>query len=326
MSKRKKDSDTVSRQKYNRHRLLAFTRMIKYGIDSFLRNSWLSIAATAVMTITLLIVFVSVATQNVLNDTLADLQKKVDMSIYLVTDTPDNVGSQLVVDVKKLPSVSSASYISSAEAREQIAQDNKDDEQMIEAIKEADNKLPGTLRVVLININETNELETFVANNELVKQYKDPDHKESFAGERRQTINNIGSAINFAQQIGIVAGAVFIVISALIIFNTIRMAIFNRREEIQMMKLIGADHSFIRGPFLIEAMIYGVIAAVIATVLGTIGLDKISVVLDSYQITVQPTINFITNYSAFVLGGMIVMGAFVGVVSSMLATYRYLKL
>lgn len=325
-AKRKKDSNAVSKQKYNRHRFLTFTRIIKYGVDSFIRNSWLSVAATAVMTITLLIIFASFVTQNILNDTLADLTRKVDMSIYLKTDTPDSVGSQLIVDVKKLTSVNSASYISSTQAREQIAQENSSDKQMIEAIKEADNKLPGTLRVVLKDINNTKQLENFIASNSLVKQYKDPDHKESFAGERRQTINGIGNAINFAQRIGLIAGSIFIIISALIIFNTIRMAIFNRREEIQMMKLIGANHSFIRGPFLIEATIYGVIAAGIATALGVFGLTRISGTLDNYQIAVQPTVNLINHYGVYILLVMVLVGALIGVVSSILATYKYLKL
>ena len=104
------------------------------------------------------------------------------------------------------------------------------------------------------------------------------------------------------------------------------MAIFNRKEEIQMMKLIGADRSFIRGPFVVEAIVYGFIAAVIATGLGFAILYASSKTLESYQIAVQPTIDFVTFYAGFVLLGMIVIGAIIGVVSSLLATQRYLKL
>lgn len=324
-AKRKKSSNTIGRQKHNRHRVLSFFRMIRYGVDSFIRNSWLSIAATAVMVITLLIIFSAFAIQSVLNDTLTDLQEKVDMSIYLKTDTTEEVGTQLSEELLKLSSVKSVRYISSEEAREQIIDENKDDAKIIAAIKEAFNKNPATLRVVVEDINDTSELEKFVQENEVLKENINPDYEPSFAGERRNTIRTIGRAVDFAKMISIIAGSIFVVISSLIIFNTIRMAIFNRREEIQMMKLIGASKSFIRGPFLVEAIIYGVIAALIATGIGVFALSKAATPLNDYQIIVQPTMDLINHYGVFVVLAMVIAGAFIGIVSSLLATYRYLK-
>ena len=112
----------------------------------------------------------------------------------------------------------------------------------------------------------------------------------------------------------------------LIIFNTIRMAIFNRKEEIQMMKLIGADRSFIRGPFVVEAIVYGFIAAVIATSLGIGLLSLFAKNMQSWGIEIGPTVNLLTDYIAVVLLGMILVGALIGTVSSLLATRRYLKI
>ena len=324
-AKRKKSSNVVSRQKYNRHRLLSFFRMIRYGVDSFLRNSWLSVAATAVMVITLLIIFGTFIIQNTLNDTLIDLQEKVDMSIYLKTETTDEVGSQLSKEINKLSSVKSVEFISADKAREQIIQESKNDIDMISAIKEASNKNPASLRVVIEDINDTSELEKFVKENDLLKENLNPSYKPSFEGDRREAIKSIGRMVDFARNIGVIAGSIFVGISSLIIFNTIRMAIFNRREEIQMMKLIGASRSFIRGPFLVEAMIYGIIAGLIATGLGVFGLSRVSEPLTAYQINVQPTMSLINNYIVLVVFSMTLAGAFIGVVSSSLATYRYLK-
>ena len=92
-----------------------------------------------------------------------------------------------------------------------------------------------------------------------------------------------------------------------------------------MMKLIGADKSFIRGPFVVEAIVYGFIAAIIATGIGLAMLYGLAPTLSKY-VTVQPTIDFVTFYIPFVLLGMILVGAFIGIVSSLLATRRYLKL
>lgn len=324
--KKKSDSKTAANKKRLRRKLLSFFRVIRYGTDSFIRNSWLSVAATAVMTITLLIIFTAFVAQNVLTDTIGDLRNKVDMSIYLQTDTTKEVGDDLIAELKKLRSVRSVTFISAADARAQIIEANKNDNNVLDAIKEATNKNPATLRVIVNDINNTSELQYFVENNEMVKKYISTDFKPSFAGERRNTIESIGRAVNFAQKVGIIAGSIFVGISSLIIFNTIRMAIFNRKEEIQMMKLIGADKSFIRGPFLIESIMYGFIAALFTTGLGIWGLYSVAKTLDSYQIVVQPTIELVTLYAWPLLLVMIGVGALIGIISSTLATHRYLRL
>lgn len=325
ISKKKTNSKTALRQKHNKRRLLSFARVCRYGLDSFLRNSWLSVAATAVMTITLMIIFVSFISQNILNDTINNLRDKVDMSIYLKTDTTTKQAESITTELKKLPSVRTVSFVSAEEVREQIVQNNKDNNDVLEAIKIASNKNPATIRVLVNDINNTSELQKFIDTNALLKKYIDPDHKPSFAGERAAAIRNIGRGVNFAQQFGIIAGSIFVAISSLIIFNTIRMAIFNRKEEIQMMKLIGANQGFIRGPFLIESIIYGTIAAVVTTGLCIFGLDKIAEILASYQISIQNTVNLTTLYWPIILVVMIGLGAAIGVISSLLATRRYLK-
>jgi cell division transport system permease protein len=323
--KKKHDSRSFANQKRTRRRLVSTRRIIMYGISSFFRNSWLSVAATLVMTITLLIIFITVASHIVLTNTISNLRDKVDMSIYLKTDTTDSVADSLRGELLKLPSVKSVVYISASEARQQIVDKNKDNVDVLEAIKEATNKNPATLRVVITDINDTRELEDFVNNNQAVKPHLSSDFKPSFAGERRDAIQSIGRAVGFIQQVGVVAGVIFVLISSLIIFNTIRMAIFNRRDEIEMMKLIGADRSFIRGPFLVESVIYGLIAAFFATGLGMFLLIRSAETLESYQISVQSTVDMALMYSGFVFGGMVLVGALIGIISSVLATKRYLK-
>lgn len=324
-TKKKIDSKAFANQKRNKRKLLTLFRVFRYGLDSFARNSWLSVAATAVMTITLLIIFSAFVTQNILTDTIGGLRDKVDMSIYLKTDTTDAVGKQLVGELTKLSSVRSAKYCSAVCARAQFANDNSSDASALAALTEATNKNPATLRVVVSDINDTSQLQKFVDSDVLLKQHINSDYKPSFAGERRNTIQSIGRAVNFAQTVGLIAGLIFVIISALIIFNTIRMAIFNRKEEIQMMKLIGAGQAFIRGPFLVEAVIYGFIAAFIATGVGVWALYGSAKTLLSYEISVQPTINLVTSYLVVVVLTMIAIGAVIGIISSLLATRRYLK-
>lgn len=323
---KKHDSKSYAQQKRHRRKWLTFMRMCRYGINNFSRNAWLTVAATGVMTITLFVIFVSVAARNTLQDTVTEIRDKVNMSIYLKTDTPDSDVKQITKDLKQLSSVVSVNYISSAQARASFAESNASNNATLNAINQATNEFPGTLSIKVQDINNTSQLSNFVNTNALVKKDIDPAHAPSFAGQKRQTIQVIGRAVDFTQKIGIVASLVFVAMSMLIIFNTIRMAIFNRREEIQMMKLIGAERSFIRGPFVVEAIVYGFFAALIATAMGVALLYSAGPTLLSYQINIQPTINFMTFYLGPIVLAMIIVGGFIGVISSLLATHRYLKI
>ena len=327
MSKRKLDAKAFAQQKRKRRQWITFVRMCRYGINNFSRNAWLTIAATAVMTITLLVVFVTLAARNVLVDTVAEIRDKVDMSIYVKNDISDQDVQKIKSGLEMLTSsVRRVSYVSPQDAKAAFAQDNKASSGTLDALNEATNEFPGTFRISPVDINKTDELRKFVETDQTLKKDIDPNREPSFAGERRNAIENIGRWVGFAEKSGLVASVIFIAISSLIIFNTIRMAIFNRRDEIQMMKLIGADRNFIRGPFVVEAIVYGFIAAVIATVIGLVILYASKEKLLSYGVVVQSTIDFVSIYIAFVLLAMIILGAIIGIVSSLLATRRYLKI
>jgi cell division transport system permease protein len=316
----------LQQNKRGRRKWLTFVRMCRYGINNFSRNTWLTIAATAVMTITLLIIFMTLVARQVLVDTVDDIKSKVDMSIYVKTDTTSAQAKQIQSEIQKLPGVKGVSYVTPQQARTDFAEENKSDAQTLEALTEATNELPGTFRVQIVDINNPSQLDHFTKTDALYKQQADPNHPPSFSGDRRTAIKNIAAATTFAERAGLFASVIFIIISSLIVFNTIRMAIFNRKEEIQMMKLIGADHNFIRGPFVVEAIVYGFIAAVLATILGLLALYSVKSKLDAYQIAIDGTVQTVTIYIGFVLLAMIVAGALIGIVSSLLATRKYLKI
>ena len=326
MSKRKLDSKAFSQQKRHRRQWITFLRMCRYGVNNFSRNAWLTIAATAVMTITLLVVFVTLAARNVLVDTVDEIRDKVDMSIYVKTDTKQEDIEKIKSGLKSLSTVKAVSFTSPEQSRQAFAEQNKQNPETLEALNEATNQFPGTYHISLIDINNTSELQKFVEDDRTLKKVIDPNRAPSFAGERKSAIENIARWVGFAEKAGIIASGVFIAISSLIVFNTIRMAIFNRKDEIQMMKLIGADRGFIRGPFVVEAIVYGFIAAIIATVLGIAIVLGSAEKLMSYGVLVNGTIDLMTTYLAFVVLGMVALGALIGVISSLLATQRYLKI
>lgn len=326
MSARKIDSKTFAMQKRRRRQWLTFVRMIRYGVNNFSRNAWLTIAATAVMTITLLIILTTLAARQVLTDTVTSIREKVDISIYLESDTTEAQSKEVISKLEGLSSVRTVSYITPAQARETYIEENKSNPRILAALNESITAFPGTVRVNVEDINDISQLKKFVETDETVKQYIDETREPSFAGTMRTAIENVGRTISFAEKLGIVVSVVFIVVSSLIVFNTIRMAIFNRKEEIQMMKLIGADKSFIRGPFVVEAVVYGFIAALLATGLGVLILMSARERLESYGVAIDGVVRIMTLYSPFVLLGMIAAGALIGIISSLLATRKYLKI
>lgn len=311
-----------------RRRYYTWLRMVRYGANNFTRNAWLTTAATAVMTITLLIIFTTFIARQALASTVDELRQKVDISIYLRSDIKDDEAKTVIRKFEETENVISVRYIDIEEAKRTYIEQNKPSAEQLQAISE----LPVTpffpsLRVIIEDPNDTSALANLVARDAAVKSALNPDPKRapSFSGEKKKVIETISRWTLLAERGGLIAASIFIAISMLIIFNTIRMAIFNRKEEIQMMKLIGADKNFIRGPFVVEAVMYGFVAALIATSLGYTLLYYVERPLSSYGIAFGPTRDTFTLFAPLVLLIMIVIGAAIGITSSRLAVRRYLK-
>jgi len=326
MPKRNTTAKEFALQRRKRRQWITFVRMIRYGINNFSRNAWLTVAATAVMTITLLIIFVTMSARNILVDTLEQITATIDVSIYVKKDTTKEAIGTIQKDLEKLGSVRSVEYISPEKGRDDFANREKKNTGTLDALNVATNEIPGTFHVALVDLNDTKELDQFIKSNQTLRNNIDTGEETDLGETGKATIDRIASWIEFAEKLGLIASVIFVVLSSLIVFNTIRMAIFNRKEEIQMMKLIGAEKSFIRGPFVVEAVVYGFIAAVLATALSIAILLGARSGLTQFGVAVDGTIDLIITYIGFVLLGMILIGMVIGVISSLLATRRYLKI
>ena len=325
---KKLDSRGFAQSKRTRRQWLTFMRMCRYGISNFSRNAWLSLAATAVMTITLLVIFTTFMARTALVETADQVKNSVDMSVYLKTDTTREQVDDVVAEVKKLSSVKSVSVEDPTMARQKFADDNKQNPDVLAALNEADNRFVWAVNIKIADINNTSQLRDFVKNNAVYQKYADARRAPSFEVGNKSSIaiETIGRWVVFADRVGVGAAILFVAISSLIVFNTIRMAIFNRKEEIQMMKLIGADRSFIRGPFIIEAIMYGFIAAVIATTIGLTLIYSVKDKLQDYGIQMATIFEVASVYIWVLVPAMLFIGALIGVISSLLATRRYLKI
>ncbi|HSH31176.1 MAG TPA: permease-like cell division protein FtsX, partial [Candidatus Saccharimonadales bacterium] len=242
--------------------MITFWRIILAGGRNFLRNAWLSTAATAVMTVTLVIILSSFISNTALTATIKTIVNKIDVSIYLSDSvTPEQVKT-FQSKLSSTENVQSVKYVSKAEALEIYKQQNRNNPTLLNAVSDPEiaKGIPASLQIKAKDPKKLDSIVALVARPEikpLVSEF-------SYEGDRKTTIDRIVQVSNFLKTTGLAASLLFTVISILIIFNTIRMAIFTRRSEIELMKLVGAPNWFIRGPFLFEAALYGIIAAIIA--------------------------------------------------------------
>lgn len=322
MSRAAKKERLVDTQSH--HTILTLSRVARYGLRNFTRNAWLTIAATAVMVITLLIIFVTVVASSVLGEAITSQKQKIDLSLYIKANASEDVLRTLAGKLRIQPNVTEVSISTSENEYKKASKDNVEGWSLVvdEGIKPA---IPAVIHVKLADMSKRKAIEKFISGDPQFKQWVDSSVANSQDVEaRQQTINKLSSLMDIASRIGIVAGSFFVVISVLIIFNTIRMTIFSRRDEISMMKSIGADSYFIRGPFLIEAELYGVIAAIIAMVVGYLLSTKLLPSLGGY-IEVKQTKSFILHWWWLILLGMITTGFVIGDLSARLALRKYLK-
>ena len=306
--------------------VLQMSRQMKYGIKSFLRNSWLSVAATFVMIMALTIVVVALVSRDILNNTLNDIKENLTFSVYLENDLGRERAELAAERVRQLSSVRSVSLVSPEEAMELYRADNQNDQDMVDASFEAQNRFPWIMHIKVVDPSQTEEMETFVRTDPSIANLLADNRPPSFEGEKREIIDNIARTTSFVEKIGLAASLLFVAVAILIVFNTIRMAIFNRREEIYMMRLVGASHGFIRGPFIIEAMIYGVLAAVATSLLAYSLFRGLRAYLEDYGVTVAPTYNFASQYWWAIVLCLLLLGVMIGALAAYLAVRRYLRL
>lgn len=308
-----------------KRRFITFWRIIHTGIVNFMRNLSLAIAAIAVMVVTLTIVLFSVITNATFNNTIAQITSKIDISVFLQDSVSPSQTTQLLNQIKALPNVSSVQYLSKAQALQQYEEQNSGNQQLVTAINETSNPLPATILIKPINLNQIQDIKAFLSKPTISALQADP---PSYSGEREVAINKITHATDILREIGIVAVIIFAIICALIIFNTIQMAIFNRRDEIQIMRLLGASTSYIRGPFVVESAIYGIISGVLSVVIINSAFVAASNALQASSLgllDINYANSYFDNHFFWLLTEQLMLGIVLGTVSAIIATRRYLK-
>jgi cell division protein ftsX len=327
MSKKgKKNRKKMARERQRRRKWNTFLRMVNYGIRNITRNLWLTLAAVAIMVITLAVILSTVLVSVASSDTIKLISDKVGASIYIKADVSEKDRKEMQDKLSSLDNVKSVEFISAKQAKEDFAKRNSNNSERLKALYEATDRFPATFRIILEDIKDFKSLDNFVKTDETYKKNRSEQDPSFEDKSNSNTVEKIGRTINVVQKAGFALAIVSICLAILIVFNTIRMAIFNRRDEIEMMKLIGASRSFIRGPFIVEAIVYGMISALVSTIAVAVGILSIRDKLSNYGIGMDRVSQLLTVYIGLVLLFMLLIGAVIGMISSFLATKKHLKI
>lgn len=315
----------MDREHATRRWLITLERIIKTGIVNFIRNAWLAVAAMAMMLVTLTIVLFLIIANATFSNTIEQITDKIDISVYLKDTVTPQQRDTLLTQIKDLPNTKSVEYISKEQALDDYKAANQGNVELLQAISQTDNPLPATIRVKPNDVNRINEIRDFLEQAEVKELQSD---ETSYSGDRKEAIDKITQATRVLRQAALGGVIIFTIISVLIIFNTIQMAIFNRREELTIMRLLGASTSYIRGPFVVETVIYGILAAVLSVIfVGSL----FTVTAQTFEATSLGLldIGYAGDYFAqhfwLILTLQVAIGIIIGAASSVIATRRYLK-
>ena len=306
-------------------RIITLRRIFQTGLINFVRNISIAVAAIAVMVVTLSIVLFSIITNATFANTVTQITNKIDVSVFLKDSVTTTQTDQLLDHIKSLSDVKSLQYLSKAQVLQQYESQNAGNKQLATAIGETSNPLPPTILIKPVNLNNISSIKAYLITPSIAALQSAP---PSYSGNQETAINRITHATDVLREVGIFAIVVFVVICALIIFNTIQMAIFNRRDEIHIMRLLGASTWYIRGPFIVESAIFGVLAAILSVSIMEGIFVTTSNALQASALGLLD-INYAESYfhSHFwqLLAIQLGVGIVLGAVSSLIATRRYLK-
>lgn len=304
--------------------MTTFKRIIKAGFLNFKRNGSISSAAILQVVNTLAIITTILLLQAVLHSALTQIKDKVDVTIYFNVGASEEKITALKSSLEQLPEVAQVSYTNADDALKLFRDRHESDYPTIQALDEiGTNPLGAYLNVKAKEVSQYENIANFLkSDNTLVLGSTSIIDKVNYH-QNKQVIDRLNIIISGAQKFGFLLTLYFIISSVIITFNMIRLTIFISKEEIGIMRLVGASKMHVRGPFMIEGAIYGVVGTLITLILfwpvtswlGRNMTDFLGINLSSYYLS-----NIFQIIAILLSSGIIL-----GIISSSLAVRKYLN-
>lgn len=298
-------------------------RVTKAGFVNFWRNNWVSLAAVLVVVITLFTIGSLIFARAILGSVLAQVQNRIDISVYFKTDANEEDILALRDLVLKLNEVKSAEYVSAEEALANFRERHKDNALISQSLEElAGNPLGAALNIKAKEISQYESIANFLNAEDGAFDSSIVDKINYF--QNKKVIERLSVILDSTKNLGLIASLILIGISFLVTFNTIRLAIYAAREEVEVMRLVGASNRFVSGPFIVEGVMYGAVSAVAVMVLFYPFTLWVGARVGRFFGDINIFEYYISNFGQIFLI-LLAIGAALGAVSSFIAVRRYLK-
>lgn len=307
-------------------RTTLFKRIAQQGVTGFYRNRTVSLSSIFILTITLSIITSFYLFQAVFNYTLEQVKERVDVRIYFTVDATEEQVNDIKAKLMGLPQVKTVAYISRDQALTNFRERHNGDQLTLQALDElGSNPFGASLSIQAKDPSQYEAIANSLSTGgRLLGETSNVVDKINYY-QLKDSIDKLNDIIGWVNTVGFWLSIIFILMSCMIVYNTIRLAIFVFRDEIAVMKLVGASNMFIRGPFIVESILYAVSATLLTLVMfypATLWVAKKTVVffeglnIHSYYLT-----------HIFSLAGILLLsGVVLTVISSLLAVRKYLKI
>lgn len=299
-----------------------FWRIVGFAVQDLWRNIWLSLVTISILGLTLVSVNMLVVFNVAASTAVALVEEKVDVSVYFKPTTTEDQVLVLQNDLQNHPEVESVQYISQTDALERFRIAHQDNSAIIGAIDElGDNPLGATLRIKARDLQRYPDIIAVVDQPQYASIIAEKDYDD-----RSGMIDQIGNWTERGRQVAWGFIILFGGISALIVFNTVRVAIYTHREEIGIEKLVGATNWFVSLPFVIEGIVYAVVGILvtIALVWPLLGIvqPSLTAFFGAGRLNI---ISYFSQHFFFIFGLQCLGAIALNVLASFIATRKYLK-
>lgn len=295
-------------------------RILKSGLVGFWRNFWLSTAAVAIMVLNLFVISSFLLANVVADSLLNSLENKIDISVYFKQNTEEKDILSVKSELMSLGEIKDVNYVSADEALSQFKERHKGNSILLQSLEEVgDNPFEAALSVKTRQASQYEAVSLFLENGKYKNLIDGVDFRQNQA-----MINKLTYIVDSSRKVGVVVSLTFIFIAVLVTFNTIRLAIFSAKEEISVMRLVGASNWFIQGPFMVEGILYGLAASLVTMLIFAPVLSNAAPYLYNFTQSVDIWQYFKDNFWA-IAALQTAIGVSLGTLSSFIAIRRYLK-
>lgn len=304
---------------------ISLKRVLTAGAKSFARGGVVSVATVLIMTVTLIIIGSLIFLSAILGNTLTGIKDKVDVNVYFVVNAEDADILSLKTKLESLPDVASVTYTTRDEALVNFRERHKEDSLTLQALEElGDNPLGASLAIKANDPSEYEGIVKFLSDDPSVSPASGPIIDRINYYQNKTVIDRLTNAIDATERAGVVVVLLFAIASLIIAFTTVRLAIYTARDEIAVMRLVGATNMYIRGPFIVAGIMSGVLASILALLFFYPATwyagASLAAWLGGFSL-----FTYYLEHFAFIFLLLVGVGVLMGAFASFLAVRRYLK-